>query len=159
MIYFSSYADDNIPLVITDNIQDVIRSLEEVGENLISWILTNVTSFKILNSRRPYIIDNLHIKQAIFLEKEKTIFIKTIDLKITCGFELHCNLNKLVRLYLFFVLNRMELSFRDVFVELLFLYAASFLPETVSTHHHRNTHHLFQKLSDKKQEKTVAFIY
>ena len=34
--YFSSYADDNIPFGVTDNIQDVIRSLEEVGENLIT---------------------------------------------------------------------------------------------------------------------------
>ena len=33
---FSSYADDNIPFGVTDNIQDVIRSLEEVGENLIT---------------------------------------------------------------------------------------------------------------------------
>ena len=36
-IYFSSYAGDNIPLGVTDNMQDVIRSLEDVGENLITW--------------------------------------------------------------------------------------------------------------------------
>ena len=34
------YANDNMPFAVTDNIKDVIRSLEEVGENLSLGILT-----------------------------------------------------------------------------------------------------------------------
>ena len=37
IIYFTGYADDNTPFVVADNIKDVIRSLEEVGKNLIIW--------------------------------------------------------------------------------------------------------------------------
>ena len=35
-VYFTGYADDNIPFAVVDNIKDVIRNLEEVGENLIT---------------------------------------------------------------------------------------------------------------------------
>ena len=34
-IYFTDYADDNTPFVVADNTKDVIRFLEEVGEDLI----------------------------------------------------------------------------------------------------------------------------
>ena len=33
-VYFTSYADDNTLFAVADNIEDVIRFLEEVGENL-----------------------------------------------------------------------------------------------------------------------------
>ena len=34
--YFTDYADDNTPFVVRDNIKDVIKALEEIGESLVS---------------------------------------------------------------------------------------------------------------------------
>ena len=39
--YFTGYADDNTPLVVRDNISDVIKALEEIGEDLLNWFLNN----------------------------------------------------------------------------------------------------------------------
>ena len=35
--YFTGYADDNTPFVIRDNIADVIKALEKIGENILNW--------------------------------------------------------------------------------------------------------------------------
>ena len=32
--YLTSYVDDNTPFVVRDNIKDVIKALEEIGESL-----------------------------------------------------------------------------------------------------------------------------
>ena len=40
-VYFTGYADDNTPFAVADNIKDVIRSLEEVGENRLTWFSNN----------------------------------------------------------------------------------------------------------------------
>ena len=40
-IYFTGYADDNTPFAVADDIEDVIRSLKEVLENLITWFFNN----------------------------------------------------------------------------------------------------------------------
>ena len=34
--FFTGYADGNTPFVVTDNTADVIKALEEVGENLVN---------------------------------------------------------------------------------------------------------------------------
>ena len=39
--YFTGYADDNTPFVVRDNIKNVIKALEEIGENLLSWFSNN----------------------------------------------------------------------------------------------------------------------
>ena len=39
--YFTGYADDNTPFVVRDNIADVIKALEEIGENLLNWFSNN----------------------------------------------------------------------------------------------------------------------
>ena len=36
-IYFTGYADDNSPFVVRDNIADVMKALEDIGENLVNW--------------------------------------------------------------------------------------------------------------------------
>ena len=33
--YFTDYVDDNTPFVVRDNIKDVIKALEEIGESLV----------------------------------------------------------------------------------------------------------------------------
>ena len=38
--YFTRYADDNTPFVVRDNI-DIIKALEEIGEDLLNWFLNN----------------------------------------------------------------------------------------------------------------------
>ena len=40
-VYFTSYADGNSLFADVDNIKDLIQSLEEVGENLITWFSNN----------------------------------------------------------------------------------------------------------------------
>ena len=35
--YFTSYADENTPVVVRDNIADVVKALEEIGESLVNW--------------------------------------------------------------------------------------------------------------------------
>ena len=39
--YFTGYVDDNTPFVVRDNIADIIKSLEEIGEDLLNWFLNN----------------------------------------------------------------------------------------------------------------------
>ena len=36
--YVTGSADDNTPFLVRDNIADVIKALEETGENLLNWI-------------------------------------------------------------------------------------------------------------------------
>ena len=57
--YFTGYADDNTPFVVRDNIADVIKALEEIGENLVNWFMNNeinLNTYKchlLLNSQEP----------------------------------------------------------------------------------------------------------
>ena len=39
--YFTGCADDNTPFVVRDSIADVIKTLEEIGENLLNWFSNN----------------------------------------------------------------------------------------------------------------------
>ena len=39
--YFTGYADDSTPFVVRDNIRDVIKTLDEVGESLVNWFSNN----------------------------------------------------------------------------------------------------------------------
>ena len=38
---FASYADDNAPYALGDNIDDIIKSLEDDSINLFKWFLDN----------------------------------------------------------------------------------------------------------------------
>ena len=35
--YFTGYADDTTPFVVRDNITNVTKAVEEIGENLVNW--------------------------------------------------------------------------------------------------------------------------
>ena len=84
--YFTGYADKNIPLVVRDNIADVIKALEEIGGNFLNWFSNNqmkVNTDKchlILNSQEPCTlkIGNLHINNS---PSEKLLGI-TFDYKL-----------------------------------------------------------------------------
>ena len=39
--YFTGFADDNTPFMVWDNMVDVIKTLEEIGENLLNWLSIN----------------------------------------------------------------------------------------------------------------------
>ena len=39
--YFTGYADDNTLFVVRDNIADIIKAFEEIGEKLVNWFLNN----------------------------------------------------------------------------------------------------------------------
>ena len=57
--YFTGYADDNTPFVVRNNIADVIKALEEIGENLLNWFSNNDMKLNtdkyhlLLNSQEP----------------------------------------------------------------------------------------------------------
>ena len=73
-VYFTSHTDDNSPFAVTDNIGDIIRSLEEVGENFITWFSDNQMK------QNP---DRCH---QIINAKEQTALKYTIyALKIACA--------------------------------------------------------------------------
>ena len=69
-IFFTGYANDNTLFAVADNIEDVIRSSEEVGENLITWFSNNQMKLNPdkfhlpLNTKKPTTlkIGNLHVK-------------------------------------------------------------------------------------------------
>ena len=72
-VYFTSCVDDNTPFAVEDNIEDVTRSLEEVGENLITWFSDNQIKlnpgkcYQLLNTKEQTAlqIDNLYIKNSL----------------------------------------------------------------------------------------------
>ena len=49
--YFSAYADGNSPFVVRDNVADVIKALEEIGENILNWFLNN--EIKLNTDKQP----------------------------------------------------------------------------------------------------------
>ena len=67
--YFTHYIDDNTPFKVTDNIKDVIKALEEIGESLVSrssnyeMKLNTDKCHLLLNSQEPNTlkIGDLHI--------------------------------------------------------------------------------------------------
>ena len=71
--YFTGYADDNTPFVVRDNIADVIKALEEIGENLLNWFSNNEMKLNtdkchlLLNSQEPNTlkIGDLHINNSL----------------------------------------------------------------------------------------------
>ena len=38
---FTGYTDDNTPFVVRDNMTDLIKTLEEIGESLVNWFSNN----------------------------------------------------------------------------------------------------------------------
>ena len=83
--YFTGYADDDTPFVVRDNI-DVIKALEQIGENLVNWFSNNQMKLNIdkchlvLNSQEPNTlkIADLHINNSL---SEKLLDI-TFDCKL-----------------------------------------------------------------------------
>ena len=63
--YFTGYADDNTSFVVRYNIADVIKALEEIGENLVNWLSNNEMT---LNT------DKCHL----FLNSQETSTLKII---------------------------------------------------------------------------------
>ena len=84
--YFTGYADDNTPFVVRDNIADVTKALEEIGENLLSWFsntemkLNTDKCHLLLNSQEPNTlkIGDLNINNSL---SEKRLGI-TFDCKL-----------------------------------------------------------------------------
>ena len=70
---FTGYAADNTPFMIRDNISDVKKALEEIGENPVNWfsnndLKLNITKCHLLvNSQEPtgLSIDDLHINNSL----------------------------------------------------------------------------------------------
>ena len=57
--YFTNYVDDNTPFKVKDNIKDVKKALEEIGESLVNLFLNNEIMLNtdkchlLLNSQEP----------------------------------------------------------------------------------------------------------
>ena len=84
--FIHAYPDDNTPFVVRDNIADVIKALEEIGENLLNWFLNNEIKLNsdkchlLLNSQEANTlkIGDLHINNTL---SEKLLRI-TFDCKL-----------------------------------------------------------------------------
>ena len=84
--YFTGYADDNTPFAVRDNITDVIKALEEIGESLVNWFSNNEMKLNtdkchlLLNSQEHNTlkIGDLHINNSL---SEKLLGI-TFDYKL-----------------------------------------------------------------------------
>ena len=84
--YFTGYAYDNTSFVVRDNIKDVIKALEEIGESLVNWFSNNEMKLNtdkchlLLNSQEPnaFEIDDLHINNSL---SEELLGI-TLDCKL-----------------------------------------------------------------------------
>ena len=69
-VYFTTYTDDDSLFVGTDNIKDVIQSLQEVSESLITWFSENQMNLnpdkchQLLNTKEQTTLKNLHIKNS-----------------------------------------------------------------------------------------------
>ena len=56
---FTNYADDDTPFVVRENTTNIIKALEDIGENLIKWFsdtqmkLNTDNCHVFLNSERP----------------------------------------------------------------------------------------------------------
>ena len=56
---FTSYADDDTPFVFRENTTNIIKALEDIGENLIKWFsdtqmkLNTDNCYVLLNSEGP----------------------------------------------------------------------------------------------------------
>ena len=82
--YFTGYTDDNTPFVVRDNIANVIKALEEIGESLVNWFSNNGMKLNtdkchlLLNGQEPNTlkIGDLHINNFL---SEKLLGI-TFDL-------------------------------------------------------------------------------
>ena len=69
---FTGYGDDNTPFVVRENTTNVIKALEDIGENLIKWFSGNQMKLNadkghiLLNSQGPNTIKigNLCIKNS-----------------------------------------------------------------------------------------------
>ena len=81
--YFTGYAYDNTPFVVRDNIADVIKAVEKIGESLVNWFSNDEIKLNtdkchlLLNSQEPnaFKIGNLHINNSL---SEKLIDITLI---------------------------------------------------------------------------------
>ena len=84
--YFTGYADNNTPFEVRDNITDVIKALEEIGESLVNWFSNNQIKLNadkcrlLLNSQESNTlkISDLHINNSL---SEKLLGI-TFDCKL-----------------------------------------------------------------------------
>ena len=71
--YFTGDADDSTPFVVRDNKADVVRTLEEIGEDLLNWFLNNEMKLNtdkyclLLNSQEPNTLKmgDLHINNSL----------------------------------------------------------------------------------------------
>ena len=54
--YFTDYVDDNTPFVVRDNIKDVKKALEEIGESLVNRFSNNEIK---LNTNKCHVLLNI----------------------------------------------------------------------------------------------------
>ena len=71
--YLNDYADNNTPFRVRNNIADVIKALEEIGEDILNWFSNNEMKQNtdkcrlLLNSQEPNTlkIGDLHINNSL----------------------------------------------------------------------------------------------
>ena len=79
-VYFTDYADNNNPFLVADNVKVIIRSMEEVRDNIVTWFSSNHMKLNpdkcycLLNTKKHTTlkIGNLRIKKSPCVKTSKT---------------------------------------------------------------------------------------
>ena len=84
---FIGYANDNTPFVVEDNITDMVKALEEMKENLVSWFSNNQMELNtdkchlLLNSQEPNALNDTY-KEKASLNKTQ-VLTKSMNMDIS----------------------------------------------------------------------------
>ena len=85
--YFTSFTDDNTPIVVRDNIAYVIKALEEIRENLANWFSNNERN---LNTDKCHLLSNSRESNTLKigdLDINNSLSEKLLGITFGCKFQ------------------------------------------------------------------------
>ena len=85
IIYFTGFAYYNTPFVVRDNRADVIKALEQIGENLVNWFSNNEMN---LNTYNCYLFLNIQEPNTLKiggLDINNSLSEKLLDITFGCN--------------------------------------------------------------------------
>ena len=84
MTFFTGFAYDNTPFVVRDNIADVTKALEQIGENLVNWFSNNEMN---LNTYKCHLFLNVQEPNTLKiggLDINNSLSEKLLDITFGC---------------------------------------------------------------------------
>ena len=90
--YFTSFTDDNTPIVVRDNIAYVIKALEEIRENLANWFSNNERN---LNTDKCHLLSNSRESNTLKigdLDINNSLSEKLLGITFGCKFQFNIHI-------------------------------------------------------------------